>query len=76
MNVGDLVHYNFSKKKRYTGVLLKIKRPDEKYYSGVTQIPLFVIKMLDLNGRICYYDIWDTVALEVVSEYSVRNNVR
>lgn len=66
MNVGDLICYRFTAKLVYTGILLGKKKPSEKFYSGVTQIPQFVIKILDLSGRIHYYDVWDLKDVEVL----------
>lgn len=66
MNVGDLVCYRFRNKLIYFGILLNKKKPSEKFYSGVTQIPIFVITLLHFSGRIHYYDVWDPKDVEVI----------
>ena len=64
MKIGDLVTYHFAKRK-YTGIVLKIEDPDERYYSGVTRLPKFVIALLEFNGKVYRYDVWEVDEVEI-----------
>lgn len=67
MRIGDLATYHFAKKK-YTGIVLSIEKPNERYYSGVTRIPSYVIALLEFNGKVYRYDVWDLDEVEIHDE--------
>ena len=71
ISIGDLVQVKWRDKVRAKGIVVKLEKFDEKKWKAslLPSPPSFTIIILNENGTISHFDVWDAEEIEIIQSF-------